>query len=127
MTNFSTFWDKEVKPLAQDCIPNEPELLRLINENMDYIPTEEDKKYLQEMSKKYKDIFGISYILDMISKVEHALADGRESMAHIALTQVNYVLTSPSYFQNVFKGIEDDMEWITRKKLSNAISKLLLL
>lgn len=124
MTTFSNLWDTEVKQLAQACV-TEPKLIQLMGKSNSYEPTDEEKKYLKEMSEKYKDIYGMYYISDMIWRVEHALADRRQSMAGLAITQIYDVLNRPSYFQNVFSGNEDDEEWKKRAALRDGLRKLL--
>lgn len=61
----------------------------------------------------------------MICKVEHALANDRNWVANLAITQVYEVLNSPSYFQNVFHGDENDEEWKTRAALRDGLYKLM--
>ena len=124
MTRFSSLWGTEVKQLAQACV-TEPKLIQLMCKGDSYEPTDEEKKYLKEMSEKYKDIYGMYYISDMIGKVEHALADGREPLAKLAVTNVYSVLSRPSYFKNLFDENEDDEEWKVRKALCDGLRKLL--
>ena len=124
MTTFSNLWDTEVKQLANACV-TEPKLIQLMCKDNSYEPNDEEKEYLNEMSKKYKDIYGMYCISDMIWRVEHALADGRQSMAGLAIAEVYSVLNRPSYFQNVFNGNEDDEEWKTRAALRDGLRKLM--
>ena len=124
MTRFSSLWDTEVRQLAQNCV-TEPKLIELMCKANSYKATDEEKEYLKEMSAKYKDIYGMYYISDMIGKVEHALADGREPLAKLAVTNVYSVLSRPSYFQNLFDENEDDEEWKVRKALCDGLRKLL--
>ena len=124
MTTFSRIWDTEVKKLAEACV-TEPELIRLMYQSEDYKPTEKEKEYLESVKRKYKDIYGMYYISDMIWNVEHALADGRKEAAKVAITFVCEVLNSESYFQNVFHGNANDEEWKTRAKLRDGLYKLL--
>lgn len=77
------------------------------------------------MSKKYKDLYGMYYISNMISKVEHALADGRKSAVEFAVCMVYEVLNRPSYFQNVFDGDANNEEWKTRVALRDGLYKLM--
>ena len=90
-----------------------------------YEPTQEEKEYLKSINEKYKDIYGMYYISDMIWRVEHALADGRKPIAGLAIAQVYEVLNRPSYFQDVFGGNENDEEWKTRAALKDGLYKLL--
>ena len=69
MTKFSKIWDTEVKMLAKACV-KEPELVRLMSQSEDYEPSKEEKEYLQSISGKYKDTYGMYYISNMIGKVE---------------------------------------------------------
>lgn len=124
MTTFSKIWDTEVKQLAQACV-TEPELVRLMSQSEGYEPSKEEKEYLEKIAGKYKDTYGMYYISDMIWKVEHALADGRKSIADLAIAQVYEVLNRPSYFQNVFLGNENDEEWKTRAALRDGLYKLM--
>lgn len=124
MTAFSKIWDTEVKSLAKACV-TEPELIRLMNQGEGYEPTKKEKEYLESISGKYKDAYGMYYISDMIWKVEHALADGRKEVANLAIAQVYEVLNRPSYFQNVFLSNENDEEWKTRAALRDGLYKLM--
>lgn len=124
MTTFSKIWDTEVKKLAEACV-TEPELVRLMCQGDGYEPTEKEKEYLKSIKEKYKDIYGMYCISDMIWQVEHAIADARKSMAVLAISQVYEVLNRPSYFQNVFNGNENDEEWKTRAALRDGLYKLM--
>lgn len=124
MTKFSKIWDSEVKALAKACV-TEPELVRLMSQGKDYEPSQEEKEYLQSIYGKYKDTYGMYYISTTICEVEHALADGREVAASLALARVYEVLNRPSYFQKVFRGNENDEEWKTRAALRDGLYKLL--
>lgn len=124
MTTFSKIWDTEVKKLAEACV-TEPEFVRLMCQGDGYEPTEKEKEYLKSIKGKYKDIYGIYYISDMIWKVEHAIADARKCMAILAISQVYEILNRPSYFQNVFNGNENDEEWKTRAALRDGLYKLM--
>ncbi|MBO5141954.1 MAG: hypothetical protein J6C46_02965 [Clostridia bacterium] len=124
MTTFSKIWDTEVKQLAKACV-TEPKLVRLMSQGEGYEPSQDEKEYLESISAKYKDIYGMYYISDMIWKVEHALADGRKAEACLAIAQVYEVLNGPSYFQNLFLGNENDEEWKTRAALRDGLYKLM--
>lgn len=124
MQKFSKIWDTEVKPLAEACI-KELEFIKLANKEENYEPTEKEKAYLKDIAEKYKDIYGMLYISDMIEKVEHALADGRKSAADLAISKVYEVLNRPSYFENVFQSNENDEEWKTRAALRDALYNLM--
>lgn len=124
MTTFSKIWHTEVKPLALACV-TEPEFVRLMSQNESHKLTHEEETYLHSLARKYKDLYGMCYISSMISEVEHALADGRKTAADFAIARVYNVLNSPSYFQNVFHGNEDDEEWKKRSALRNGLYKLM--
>lgn len=60
-------------------------------------------------------LYGMYYIWAMIWRVEHAWADRRYFLAKLVISKVYEVFNRPSYFQDVFKGMEDDEERKTRK------------
>lgn len=124
MTTFSKIWDTEVKALAKACV-TEPELVRLMSQSKSYKPSKEEKEYLENISEKYKDPYGMYYISDMIWRVEHALAEGRTALAELAVAEIYAVLTRPSYFQTVFLSDENDEEWKTRVALRDGLYKLM--
>lgn len=124
MTEFEKMWDSEVKKLAEDCV-TEPELVRLMGKSEGYEPTEKEKEYLKSIGEKYKDTYGMFYISNMIWQVEHALADSREYSAALSISQIYQVLSSDSYFQNVFEGNEESDEWKTRAALRDGLEKLM--
>lgn len=124
MTTFSRIWDTEVKKLAEACV-TEPELIRLMCKSETYKPTKKEKEYLKSIERKYKDIYGMYYISNMIWEVEHALADGRKESAKVAISFVYETLSSESYFENVFHGNANDEEWKTRAALRDGLYKLL--
>lgn len=126
-TSFAQVWDNEVKKLAQACV-TEPKLVTLMQKGDDYKPNQEEEAYLKEISEKgYKDIYGMYYISDMIWRIEHALADGRESLARLAAADVYAVLNGSTYFVNVFNSDESNEEWKTRKALRDGLDKLIKL
>lgn len=124
MTTFSKIWDTEVKKLAEACV-TEPELIQIMCQDENYKPTEKEKEYLESVERKYKDIYGMYYISNMIWKVDHALADGRKEAAKVAITFVYETLSSESYFENVFHRNANDEEWKTRANLRDGLYKLL--
>ena len=124
MTAFSKIWDTEVKALAQACV-TEPEFVRLMNQGEGYEPSKEEKEYLESISVKYKDLYGMYRISEMIGEIEHALADGRMTMAELAVVKIYEVLNAPSYFQIVFHSDENDEEWKSRAALRDGLYKLL--
>ena len=124
MTAFSKIWDTEVKPLAEACV-TEPEFIRLMNQGEGYEPSKEEKEYLESISVKYKDLYGMYRISEMIGEIEHAFADGRSARAELAAIKAYEVLNSPSYFQRVFHSDENDEEWKGRAALRDGLYKLL--
>lgn len=124
MSEFSKIWDNEVKALAEACV-TEPKLVNLMLQGEGYKPTGEEKAYLQEISGKYYDPYGMFYISDLIWRIEHALADNREWQAGIALMNVYSALTSPDYLPNVFKGNDTCEEWKSRMALRDGLKKLM--
>lgn len=126
MSKFADIWDSEVKQLAVACVA-EPKLVELMSRDEGYELSKEEKEYLSSIKGKYKDCYGMFHISNMIWQVEHSLADGRDHLAEFAISGVYEVLDRPSYFQNVFKGNEDDDEWKTRAALRDGLRKLLYL
>ena len=124
MSRFSEIWDNEVKPLANACVA-EPKLVELLGKGKDYEPNQEEKEYMSSISEKYKDIYGMYYISEMIWKVEHALADGREYQAKFSIIPIYETLNRPSYFYNVFDGNENNEEWKTRAALRDGLYRLI--
>lgn len=124
MSVFSEKWDREVKQLAQNCV-TDPKLIQLMGKGENYMPTEAEKTYFEEAIKKYKDPYGMFYISNMIWEVEHALADGKEDLAKLAIEGVFSTLNSESYFKNVFKEDTSSDEYKTRVILRDGLRKLL--
>ena len=124
MSKFSEIWDTEVKKLAEACV-TEPKFIRLLNVSKETW-TDEEKKYMGEvMNKGYKDIVGTYYISDMISRVEHALADNRECQARMAILLVHNTITAKSYLEDVFEGDTSSEEWKGRVALREGLKKLI--
>lgn len=124
MTKFTKLWDGEIKELAKACIP-EPRIVEIMSKQEDYKPTEEEQMYIKDVLVKYKDIHGMYHISQMIWRIEHALADGREEHAKFAVVQVYSVLNSPTYIPNVFKNDLEDEECKTRIALRDGLKQLL--
>lgn len=121
---FTQLWDEKVKKLAKACLPEE-RLLKLFGKGENYDPTPDEKKYLEEIGQKYKDLYGMYYISDMCWRIEHALADNRLPMAKIAIVNVVGTLDSDSYFQNVFKGDASSEEWQNLDALRKGLHELM--
>ena len=124
MSAFSKFWEREVKSLAEACV-TEPDLVRLMDQDENYSPTQKEKEYLREVFRKYKDPYGMCCISHMISKVTCALEDKKTFVAKQAVTEIYEVLKSPSYFQEVFSGEMNNKEWENILILKNGLNKLL--
>ena len=125
MSQFSDLWDHEVKQLADACTP-ERRWIELCLKGDNYQPTDEEKQYVTELDKKYKDLWGQFYISQMAWRIEHGLMDQGRTLpaAMISIEEVLETLTSDSYFQNVFKGNAEDEEWKTRAALRDGLKKL---
>ncbi len=122
---FTELWDHEVRKLAEACVP-ERRVIEICAKGDDYTPTKDEKKYLEEMGDKYKDLLAMWYISDMIWRVEHALADNRLPIAKLAAMNIKTVLARPSYFQNVFKGDASSDEWKNLDALRQGLEKILV-
>lgn len=125
MTKFSEIWINEVRPLAVACIC-EPKLLKIIQKGETLELNHEDNEYLKSIQNKYKDIYGMFYIADMIWRVDSALEGASEVFAKIAVEQVYEVLNRESYFLNIFDGNKEDEEWIKRVALRDGLHKLII-
>jgi hypothetical protein len=121
---FVELWDEKVSKLAKACLP-EKRLLELFAKGENYEPNDDEKKYLEEISQKYKDLYGMYYISDMCWRIEHALADHRTPMAKIAILNVVSTLDSESYFQNVFGGDAKNEEWKNLDALRKGLHELM--
>lgn len=124
MSEFSKIWDNEVKALAEACV-TEPKFVELMMKGDTYEPTKEEKTYWEEVGGKYLDPYGMYYISDLIWRIEHALADGREWQARIVIANVYSTLFTYSCFQNVFNGDATNEEWKTRAALRDGLEKLM--
>ena len=122
-TEFAKVWNNEVKTLAQACI-EEPRIVDLMKRGDYYQMNKEETEYMNSAKEKYKDVWGMSRISEMIDKVEQALADQQEARAIIACNNVYVVLDSNEYFKHVFNGDEDNEEWKKRKALQDGLKKI---
>ena len=118
-TEFAKVWNNEVKTLAQACI-EETRIVDLMKRGDYYQMNKEETEYMNGAKEKYKDVWGMYSISEMIDKVEQALADQQEARAIIACNNVYVVLDSNEYFKHVFNGDENNEEW---KKSSSRWSK----
>lgn len=121
MNNFEIKWDTEVKQLAQNCINYE--ILNIGMKPADQVTTEE-KLRLDELIANYRDIHAMIFISQMIFKVEHDLADGREAGYMIAIMQIHNVLSSEDYINDIWKGHEDCDEYRNLMKLRDGLASL---
>ena len=122
-TEFAKVWNNEVKTLAQACI-EEPRIVDLMKRGDYYQMNKEETEYMNSAKEKYKDVWGMYRISEMIDKVEQALADQQEARAIIACNNVYVVLDSNEYFKHVFNGDEDNEEWKKRKALRDGLKKI---
>jgi hypothetical protein len=107
MTNFSILWDTKVKAIAIKCVNNDlVELMMTPEGNI----TDDIEAKFKELSSKYIDPLAQHYISQMISGVEHGLADDRDCVATISVSQVYNTLSSESYWTNVWKNNNLDTE-----------------
>ena len=124
MSAFSKVWEREVKSLAEACV-TEPDLVRLMDQDENYSPSQKEKEYLGEVFRKYKDPYGMCCISHMISTVDRALKNQKLFVAKNAIIAVHEVLKSPSYFQEVFSGEVNNKEWKNILLLKNGLNKIL--
>ena len=122
-TEFAKVWNNEVKTLAQACI-EEPRIVDLMKRGDYYQMNKEETEYMNSAKEKYKDVWGMYRISEMIDKVEQALADQQEARAIIACNNVYVVLDSNEYFKYVFNGDENNEEWKKRKALRDGLKKI---
>lgn len=123
MTNFSIKWDTEVKELAKKCVNYE--FITLVQKGENGSLTESEETKVKELSEGIKDAYGMWYISNMIWRVEHALADNRESMALLAISEIHSTISSESYWTNVFKNDFSTDEATNIKNLRYALKELL--
>lgn len=122
MANFEELWDSKVKDLAIKCVNRE--LVLLLNQQN---PTEEQKAKVKEMSKPYKDVYGMMYISQMLWQVEHDLADQRDWKAKIAVINIYHVISpnNTEYWKDVFKDDLTSEEAQNLKNLAEGLQELL--
>ena len=120
----TALWDTEVKALASACVTEKEYIHILCTKEDPSELTPEETKLLEEVGKKYKDPVGMYYISDMIWRVEHALADGRDFMAKMATDKIYETISRASYLENVFSGDESSDEWKRIAALRDGLKKL---
>ena len=123
MTNFSIKWDTEVKELARKCVNNE--FISLVAKGENGILTEDEEIKVEKLSKEIKDPYGMWYISDMIWRVEHALADNREHLAILAISNIYNTISTESYWTNIFNNDFSTDEAINIKNLKDGLKDLL--
>jgi len=120
--SFVKLWDDEVKQLAVACVTDQ-RLVSLMMKNENQI-TEDDKNYAKSVSGKYKDIYRMYYISEMIWKIEHALADNRQEQAKMVANSI-YSGISQNLLVKVFNNDETNEEWALRANLKKGLGKML--
>lgn len=102
-TEFKMLWDTKVKQTAINCIKDaEKEAERLIT-----LDGEERETAKKEFKLRFVDINGLEYITNMISAIEHDLADDRWTLNSINLIPAVKATLSKdniSYWTNVWKN-----------------------
>ena len=99
MKEYADYWDKTVKPLAQEVI---------------------------DKATKDKELISY-YVSQMIFAVEHDIADGRYGLMSLNfLGQVKGVFSSKTYFESIHKNTSKE-EINRMKNLSEKIEKLMSL
>lgn len=125
MSEFSRIWYYEVRPVAKECIL-EPEYIRIMY--LDSFTLEDkDKKFLKNINSKYKDVYGMYYISNMIHAIDNAINKNMEREAYMFISQVYSTLCSKDYFEKIFDGDSSSKEWQTRINLRNKLAKLIKL
>jgi len=123
MTNFSIKWGTEVKELARKCINTE--FISLVAKGENGTLTESEEVKVKELSEGIKDAYGMWYISNMIWRVEHSLADNREPLAQLAVSEIYNTISTESYWTNVFKNDYSTDEAINIKNLRDGLKELL--
>lgn len=124
MSTFSSIWKNEVKGLATACI-GEKDLVRLMLKPGSYNPTIEEEEYLQNVSNKCKDPYGMIFIFCMICDVEINLAHGKEEEARMIVKDIYEFLNSDKYISAIFKDDSSSEEYKTRIALRDGLKKLI--
>ena len=123
MTNFSMKWDTEVKELARKCV--NIEFIRLVAKGENGALTENEEVVVRKLSEEIKDAYGMWYISNMIWRVEHALADNREPMAKLAVSEIFSTISTESYWTDIFKDDYSSEEAINIRNLRDGLKELL--
>jgi hypothetical protein len=123
ITEFTKIWDSETKEVARKCVNSE--FIHLIAKGENGTLTKEEELHCKELSDGIIDGYGMWYISDMIWRIEHALADNREPMAKLVVSEISSTLSSESYWKNVFKNDISSEEAKNLKNLSEALKELL--
>jgi len=123
MTNFSIKWGTEVKELARKCV--NAEFIRLVAKGENGTLTENEELEVRKLSEEIKDAYGMWYISDMIWRVEHSLADDREPLALLAISEIHSTISTESYWTNVWSNDFSTDEAINIKNLRDGLKELL--
>jgi len=123
MTNFSMKWDTEVKELARKCVNTE--FIRIVAKGENGALTENEEVVVRKLSEEIKDAYGMWYISNMIWRVEHALADNREPMAKLAVSEIFSTISTESYWTDIFNNDFSTDEAINIKNLRDGLKELL--
>lgn len=122
MSRFATIWNDEVRYLAIDCIL-EPKFVHIWDSSVRLTPEERD--YIEEVSRKYRDIKLMYKIAYMVSEVDNAIRDGRYLTAQSIVSDMYYRINSRSYFSTVFGSDDSSREWKNIAAFRDGLAKLL--
>jgi len=123
MTNFSIKWDTEVKELARKCV--NAEFISLVAKGENGTLTESEEVKVKELSEGIKDAYGMWYISDMLWRVEHALADDREYLAILTVSEIHSTISTESYWTNVWNNDFSTEEAVNIRNLRDGLKELL--
>jgi len=123
MTNFSIKWDTKVKELARKCV--NAEFIHLVAKGESGALTENEDIEVRKLSEEIKDAYGMWYISNMIWRVEHSLADNREVLAQLPISEIYSTISSESYWTNVWNNDFSTDEAINIKNLRDGLKELL--
>jgi len=123
MTNFSIKWGTKVKELAKKCVNYE--FITLVAKGENGTLTEDEDLKIKNLSEGIKDAYGMWYISNMIWRVEHSLADNREPMALLAISEIYSTISTESYWTDIFKDDYSSEEAINIKNLRDGLKELL--
>ena len=123
MSNFIEIWNKEVRPLAMNCVEDN-NFIHLLS-----LPDHElsigEKEYLRKSMEKYKDPYSLYYISIMIKIIDRSLMQNNQSFAEFMAKSVYDILNEPNYLQTVFNGDTSNEECKSKTALREGLQKLL--